>query len=74
MFKTVMIIAIVLLALGWVAYAIWDMKMRAEEKKGPRQVSKHLQKTRSEVSDWAKKMAAFKKPTRKPQQNQENKS
>lgn len=66
MFKIVMILAVVVLAVGWIAYAIWEMKMRAEEKKRPRQVSKRLQKTRSEVADWAQKMASFKKPTHKP--------
>ena len=69
MFKLVMMIAGGILALGWIAYAIYEMKMRAETKKRPRQASKHLRQTRSEVADWARKMANFKKPTRKPDQN-----
>lgn len=74
MFKIVMIIAVVLLAAGWIAYGIWELKMRAEEKKRPRQVSKRLQKTRGEVADWAQKMLSFKKPTRKPEQNEKSTS
>jgi DNA-binding transcriptional MocR family regulator len=66
MFGTVMIIAIVALAIAWGAYGLWEMKMRAEEKKRPKQVSKRLQKTKSEVADWAEKMAKFEPPKRKP--------
>jgi FtsZ-interacting cell division protein ZipA len=65
MFWTIMIIAIVALAIAWGAYGLWEMKMRAEEKKRPRQVSKRLQKTKSEVADWAEKMAKFQPPKRK---------
>jgi chromatin segregation and condensation protein Rec8/ScpA/Scc1 (kleisin family) len=40
--------------------------MRQEEKKQPKQVSERLQKTRSEVADYAKKLAEYKPPKRKP--------
>ncbi|MBA7613153.1 hypothetical protein ES703_20397 [subsurface metagenome] len=66
MYKIFMLIALPLLAIGWIAYAIWIRKICEEEKKQPRQVSKRLQQTRSEVSDWAQKVKDFKKPTRKP--------
>ena len=66
MYKIFMLIALPLLAIGWIAYAIWMHKIREEEKKQPRQVSKRLQQTRSEVSDWAQKLKDFKKPTHKP--------
>jgi hypothetical protein len=48
--------------------------MRIEEKKQPKQVSQRLQKTRIELSDWAQKMAKFKKPTYKRDQSENNKS
>jgi hypothetical protein len=64
MYKIFMLIALPLLAIGWIAYAIWIYKIREQEKKQPRQVSERLQKTRSEVADWAKKLKEFKKPTR----------
>jgi hypothetical protein len=66
MYKIFMLIALPLLAIGWIAYAIWIHKIREEEKKQPRQVSQGLQKSRSEVADWAQKLKDFKKPTRKP--------
>ena len=61
-----MLIALPLLAIGWIAYAIWIRKVCEEEKKQPREVSKRLQQTRSEVANWAQKLKDFKKPTRKP--------
>jgi len=73
MYKIFILIALPALAVAWVAYMLWERKMRIEEKKQPKQVSKRLQKTRGEVSDWAKKMAQFKKPTHKPDQNVDNK-
>lgn len=78
MFKTVMIIAIVALAIVWAIYGIYEYKMRQEEKKHPKQPSERLRKTRSEIADWAKKMAEFEPPKRKKtgqgNQQQDNKS
>ncbi len=62
MFWPIMITATVLVALGWIAYAIHEYKLNQEEKKKPKVRSERLQKTHSELSDWAKKMAEFKKP------------
>ncbi|MHC4596037.1 MAG: hypothetical protein ACYS19_14000 [Planctomycetota bacterium] len=66
MYKIFMLIALPILAISWIAYAIWMHKIREEEKNQPRQVSKRLQQTRSELSDWAQKLKDFKKPTHKP--------
>jgi hypothetical protein len=74
MFKIIMISAVVILAVGWIAYGIYEMKMRAEEKKHPKQVSERLQQARSGVTDWARKMASFKKPPYKGDQNKKTKS
>jgi hypothetical protein len=61
---------------------LWERKMREEEKKRPKPESQRLTKTKSEVSDWAKKMAAYKPPiierkyddeTEEQQQNNPNK-
>jgi len=65
MYKIFMLIALTLLAAAWIAYAMWMRKVREEEKKQPKPVSGRLQKTRSEVVDWAQKMAKFEPPTRK---------
>jgi len=62
MFTIIMIIAVVGLAVAWAIYGYYEYKARQEEKKQPRQVSERLQKTRSEVVDWAKKLAEFKPP------------
>lgn len=64
MFKIVMLIAVAGLAIAWVIYGIYDYRLRQKEKNQPRQVSEHLQKTRSEVVDWAKKLAEYKPPKR----------
>jgi hypothetical protein len=62
MYKIFMLIALPALAIGWIAYALWERKMREEEKKRPKPESQRLTKTKSEVSDWAQKMAAYKPP------------
>ena len=62
MYKVFMIIAIPALAIGWIAYWLWMRKIEEQEKNQPKQVSQRLKKTRSEVSDWAKKMATHESP------------
>ena len=62
MYKIFMIVGVAAVAIGWIAYAIWDYKMRQEEKKNPPKRSERLEKTQGEISDWAKKMATFKSP------------
>ena len=61
-YKIFMIVGIVVLAIGWIAYGIWIHKVRQEEKDQPKPVSQRLQKTRSEVLDWAQKMKNFESP------------
>ena len=67
MFWPIMITATVLVAIGWIAYGIYEHKLNQEEKKRPKVRSERLQKTQSEISDWAKKMAEFQKPVAKRQ-------
>ncbi len=74
MYKIFMLIALPVIAVAWVAYMLWERKMRIEEKKRPKQVSQQLQKSRGELSDWAQKMAQFKKPAHKPDQSDNNKN
>ncbi len=70
-FKVLMIIAIIVLAAGWIIYGVWMHKVRQEEKKKPKIASERLQQTRSEITDWAKKMAEFQSPIKKetPEKN-----
>jgi hypothetical protein len=69
-----MLIAIPALIIGWAAYAIWMHKVHKEERDVP-QESERLSQTKSEISDWAKKMSDFKKPEikKKPEQNRHDK-
>ena len=71
MFKIIMIIAVVGLAIAWAIYGYYEYKARQEEKKQPKQVSERLQKTRTEVADWAKKIAEFKPPVPKKPADQD---
>ena len=71
MYKIFMLIALPALAIGWVAYAMWMRKIREEEKKQPKRESQRLTKTKSEISDWAQKMAAYQPPKRKTYSNEE---
>lgn len=62
MYKIFLLIAIPGLAIAWVAYALWIRKVRKEEEKRPRVQSKRLQKTKSEMTDWAEKMGKYERP------------
>jgi hypothetical protein len=72
MYKIFMLIAVPAVIIGWIAYAIWMRKVCEEEKEQPKEESKRLTKTKSEVADWAKKMAQFKKPERKKPSGQDD--
>ncbi len=65
MYKIFMLIAVPALIIAWVAYALWERKMQAEEEKQPKQISQRLKQTKNEVADYAQKLKDFKKPTRK---------
>jgi hypothetical protein len=62
LYKVFMLLAIPALIIGWVAYGLWIRKIREEEKNRPKPQSQRLKKTKSEISDWAQKMAAYKPP------------
>lgn len=70
-YKIFMIIALPALAIGWFIYWRWDRKMAEIEKSRPKPVSKRLEKTRTEVTDWAKKMSEFQPPKRKTNSDQQ---
>jgi len=61
-----MIAGLIVVAGGWIAYFLWDRKQRKEEESQPKPQSARVQKTKSELSDWAKKMAEFKGPPKRP--------
>ena len=61
-YKIFMLIAIPALVIGWIAYYLWMRKVIEEEKNRPKPQSQRLVKTKTEISDWAQKMAAYKPP------------
>ena len=70
-YKIFMLITVPALAIGWIAYWLWMRKIEAEERNQPKQESKRLTKTKTEVSDWAQKMAEFKPPERKKYEDED---
>ena len=64
-YKIFMLITVPAVVIGWIVYWLRERKLDEEEKNQPKQVSKRLTQTKSEVSDWAQKMAGFKPPKRK---------
>ena len=64
-YKVFMLIAVPALAIGWLVYWLRERKFAEEEKNQPKKVSQRLTQSKSEVSNWAQKMAEFKPPTRK---------
>ena len=64
MYKTVMIIAVAVLAVWWIGYTIWRIRENRLEKKRPPDRSQHLRDSQKSVDDYAKEMEKFseKKP------------
>ena len=62
LYKIFMLVAVPALGIGWYLYYRWNKKLEEERKNRPKPISKQLQKTKSEVSDWAQKMANFESP------------
>ena len=71
-YKIIMIVGVIVVATGWIIYGIWDYKMRQQEKNQPKPRSERYKKTQNELSDWAKQMAAYKKPTYKKSDQDES--
>jgi len=65
LFWKIIIAASILVAVGWIAYWIWEMRERKFEKERPKVRSEKYQQASNSVADYAKKLAEFKKPTYK---------
>ena len=62
-----MIVGVLVVGGGWIAYLPLGPQDGARKRQASRsRRSAKLQKTKSEVSDWAKKMAEFKGPPQRP--------
>lgn len=62
LYKVFMLVAIPALVIGWIGYAWWIRKVQEEEKSQPKPQSQRLVKTKTEIADWAQKMAQYKPP------------
>jgi len=64
MYKILLVVAI-MVAVGWIAYGIWWLKVRFEEKKEPepKEKSERLEKAQQSMEEYAKKMASYKRKT-----------
>jgi len=61
MFKIIMMICMILLAVGWLAYALWKIKENYDEKHNPKpkQSTKHLKKVRDSFEEYTQKLEQF---------------
>lgn len=60
MFKTVMTIAFIVLALGWTAYGIWEYMERVKEKKEPKRTTEHLENVKKSFQEYTKRIGDYK--------------
>jgi hypothetical protein len=57
---TILLIAAIIVGIGWVAYGIWDYRERKREKEEPEQSTEHLQKVKKSFEEYTKKMKEYK--------------
>ena len=61
MYKWFVIIGFTVIALGWLAYGIYNYIAERQEKKRPRKRSQKYEQTQQSMVEYAKKIADFKK-------------
>lgn len=61
MFKILIVAAIIIVAIGWIAYGAWRIKTYFDEKNKPAQTTEHLKKVKKSFDDYAKKMEEYKR-------------
>lgn len=62
MYKVVMICAFVVLGVGWLAYGIYEWRMRLEEKRTPRRkrpTTEHLEEVKKSFDDYTKQIEQY---------------
>lgn len=62
MFKVVMIILVVIVGMGWIAYGIWRCIETRRERSRPEKKSPKLDSVRKSYDDYIEKLEKFKKP------------
>ncbi len=63
MFKIILLVAAIIIALGWGAYGIWWYMTFKSPKTGPRESSQRLQDARKSMHEYAEKMKTYKRKT-----------
>lgn len=61
MFKIVMIIALSILAIAWIAYGIWRYRIYLSEKGGAKPTTEHLEKVKKSFEEYTKKLKDYKR-------------
>jgi uncharacterized membrane-anchored protein YhcB (DUF1043 family) len=65
----ILLAAVGILIVGWIAYGIWWYIIQREEKKQPNKKTEHLEKVKKSFEEYTKKMAEYKL---KPYERKEN--
>jgi len=66
MFKVLMIIAVIIVIIGWIGYGAWAFVTYRREKDKPQKKTEHLEKIRESFDDYTRKLQDYK---RKPYQH-----
>jgi len=61
MFKIVMIAAVIIMAIAWIAYGVWRYRTYLSEKGKPKPTTEHLEKVRKSFEEYTKKLKNFKR-------------
>jgi hypothetical protein len=65
LFWTLLIIGSAIVGLGWIAYGIYEYRERKLEKQRPKERSERYRQATNSMTEYAKKLAEFKKTTYK---------
>ena len=65
MFKIIIITAVVMLAIAWIAYGIWRYRIYLSEKDQPKPTTEHLEKVKKSFEEYTKKLKDYKRKTYK---------
>lgn len=67
----VLIVAAIIVAMGWIAYGVWRIKIYYKEKNQPKPRSERLEKSRKSFEEYMEKMKEFekKRPYERKSQN-----
>jgi hypothetical protein len=56
----ILLIAAIIVSIGWIAYGIWDYRERKREKEEPERTTEHLQKVKKSFEEYTKKIKEYK--------------